>query len=227
MAFINGVTFDLSKVHFAADTKPNKSGGRNVRVSRDEASGARVQFQLGKRRADAMRCPWGLDKTSKDASDDDTRKILKIEVSGKEKQAIERLEEATVAAAFANSESWFKEKKPLSKEAVQDRFQSKLKTDDKGITTLTLKVDTDGDKKTVVKVCHVDEDGSYSKPVVGSHKDITKGCKAVPNIFIGNGVYFINKNFGTSLVASEITVVAGDNEESTTYFSSDEDAAED
>ena len=77
MAFINGVTFDLSKVHFAADTKPNKSGGRNVRVSRDEASGARVQFQLGKRRADAMRCPWGLDKTSKDASDDDTRKILK------------------------------------------------------------------------------------------------------------------------------------------------------
>ena len=58
---------------------------------------------------------------------DKPRKQLKIEVSGEHRAAIEALEQATVAAGVANSQSWFKEKKPLPESAVLDRFQSKLK----------------------------------------------------------------------------------------------------
>ena len=80
------------------------------------------------------------------------------------------------------------QKKPLSESAVLDRFQSKLKTDDEKETTLlTLKVDTDGPRRTLVKVCHATGDG-YSTPVAGSYDDITAGCRVVPVVRVSNGV---------------------------------------
>ena len=228
MAFVNGAPFDVSKIIFSAETKPNKSGGRNAMVSRDEVSGARVEFQLGKRRADAMRCPWGLDKVKQDAPEDDPRKQMKVELNAEAKVAIEKLEEATVAAAVEHSQAWFKEKKPLTESAVLDRFQSKLKTDDEKETTmLTLKVDTEGARKTVVKVCSAIGEGTYSTPVLGSYEDITPGCMVVPIVRISNGVYFVNKNFGTSLVAKELVVVkdagAATSGSCTACFASDEE----
>eukprot|EP00310_Coccolithus_braarudii_P019413 CAMPEP_0183351028 /NCGR_PEP_ID=MMETSP0164_2-20130417/23220_1 /TAXON_ID=221442 /ORGANISM="Coccolithus pelagicus ssp braarudi, Strain PLY182g" /LENGTH=242 /DNA_ID=CAMNT_0025523113 /DNA_START=18 /DNA_END=746 /DNA_ORIENTATION=+ len=236
MAFINGTPFDLGKVHVGAEPKPNKNGsGKTVMVSRDEASGARVEFQLGKRRADALRCPWGLEKVKADAPEDEPRKQLKVEVSGATKAAIEALEEATVKAGVAYSQAWFKEKKPLPESAVLDRFQSKLKppSSEGHDDTLTLKVDVEGPKRALVKACHDNGDGTFSKPVPGTYDDLVGECKVVPIVKTANGVYFMNKNFGTSLVASELVVVKqGDSAGSShsavqAQFSSDEDEAAD
>jgi len=95
---------------------------------------------------------------------------------------------------------------------------------------LTLKVDTEGARKTLVKVCHATGDGTYSPRVPGSYSDITPGCMVVPVVHIANGVYFINKNFGASLVAKELIVVKDANVAAsgscTACFSSDEDGDE-
>lgn len=210
MAFRNKVAVDLRHVTCAAEAKASTTTGRrSAKVSMSQDDGARVEFQLGKRRRDALRCPFGMEKTSKEARDDDARKQIKVEITGEAKDAVLALEDAIVKAGAKHSTTWFKGvKAPLSEDAVRDRFQSKVFASEGKEDLLTLKVDTTGPNATKVRVCTDKGDGTYTKLVKGTYADLEgSNMRVLPYVKVGNGVYFMDKSFGVSLVAKELIVV--------------------
>ena len=212
MAYVNGAPVDLSQIHFEKTVSSSRAGGRScIKVSRDAESGEQVAFQLGKRLRDASRCPFGLEKTHVDAADDESYKVLKLEIGGSARSAILDMERATVEAAVGSANTWFPSKKPLSQATVEDSFQSKIYSsksqEGQYPDLLKVKVALSGERQTKVLVAHAKTDGTYTKPVAGAWSDLDRGCKVLPVVSIVGGVYVVNRQYGTSLVATQLCIV--------------------
>ena len=128
------------------------------------------------------------------------------------------IEAAVKEAAVTNKEAWFGAIKPLpADEAVRASFNSRVREDEAGKYTPTLKVNVglgvDASKAVRVLTARRLPNGKVTKPVPGAPADVTRGCRVVPVLRTAGGVWIsVNakkKTFEYGLVfeASDLLVV--------------------
>ena len=114
---------------------------------------------------------------------------------------MERFEAATVAAAEANSQAWFKRPTPSSAHNSSLKPQNGDRPD-----TIKIKLQAEGARATAVQVASW-RNGKLTRPKPGSLDDVTPGCTVLPIVRVQGGVYFVSKTYGTSLVAAALLVI--------------------
>ena len=197
-------TFDFDQLSFAAQTKPNRAGGKYATVGYGPAK-EQVHFQLGASPKDALRCAFGLDESDKEPG----KKYVKLELTEDTHEFIEKLESTLVQSAEANSVAWFK--KTHSSAVLESRLTSNIKPQkDDRPDCVKLKVEEHGKTPTVVLVSTWKGHKLVPKePVQGTLDDLTQGAMIVPIVKVQGGVWFMNegKSFGMSLGASVLWVI--------------------
>ena len=196
-------TFDFEQLSYSSELKPMKSGGKYAQVGYG-AGKAQVKFQLGDSVREPLLCKWGADFASQEeALKEKPERVIKLTLTDKTKNFLERFEGTTVAAAEANSMEWFKKMKPTA------MLNSKIKPDTKGKDFVPLKLDEynkDPEKRTAVETLIL-KDGKRTEAVPGTIADITPGSMVLATVRVQNGVYFQTTSYGTSLVAETVLVV--------------------
>ena len=187
--------FDIGQLTFAPKVATSRAGGKYVSVAYHLQQ---VEFQLGTSPRDTMRTPFGAELAARD--DPTSAMVVKIELDGSKQRFIERIEAATTTAAQLNSQEWFGRSNPS---AVHNSLLKEQNGDRPPV--LKLKIAT-GPRATVISVASL-TNGKLSRPVLGTVEDIKPGVFLLPVIRIQGGVYFINRTYGTSLVATAILVV--------------------
>ena len=125
------------------------------------------------------------------------------------------IEAAVKEAAVKNKEAWFGAIKPLpADEAVRASFNSRVREDEAGKYTPTLKVNVglgaDAAKAIRVLTARRLPSGKVTKPAPGAPADVTRGCRVVPVLRTAGGVWIsVNATFEYGLVfeASDLLVV--------------------
>ena len=196
--------FDVNKLIFT-EAKPNKNGGKYATIGYGDEKN-QVQFQLGAFPDELLYCKWGVDHAN--PNDDGSDLQVKLDLTGNTKAFLQKVEQATLAAAEEHSISWFKKK--LSKDKIASMYKPLVREDDAGQIPdrVWIKAASYGHSSFQAKVTVIKKKGDkYAKPVPGTFADV-KESWVVPVIKIRGGVYFMNGgNFGTSLVATEIVVI--------------------
>ena len=191
--------FDFDKLTFAAKLETNKRGGKYAQVGYD---GSQVFFQLGDSPREALRCPFGLDTPCAEEKD---KRVLKLELTPATRAFLNTFDKAVVTAAERNSMEWFKKSTPSADHV------SSIKTQNGGLPDVVkLKVQMDGERATKVFVSSWRND-KITKPVKGSLADLEKSkdhdLMLLPIVRVQGGVYFMNRDYGTSLYADTVLVV--------------------
>ena len=132
---------------------------------------------------------------------------------GEQKAFIERLNETALRAAAENSPQWFKKK--MNVESLERDFLSAIKpSNSEAYPDALLKISFDPGK-TVVQVTSWQKDGKLAPFVRGTEDDVKQGAKVLPILKVKSGVFFVNREFGISFVASDILVIKDEGGEST------------
>jgi len=101
--------FDFNALSFGAATMPTRAGGKCVRVGYGP-TGGQVEFQLGTSPVETLVCCWGAELAARD--DPTSGKVMKVELDAPSLTFLQRLDDATVSAAQANSQAWFNRPAP-------------------------------------------------------------------------------------------------------------------
>ena len=202
---------DLDLDRMTIDATPQ---GAEIKHATVKYGGARLTFQLTDA-ANSLRAPFGLDDGSKFGG----KPSLNLEMPEAQLAFFQGGIEATVKeAAVKNKEAWFGAIKPLpTDEAVRASFNSRVREDEAGKYTPTLKVNVglgaDASKAVRVLTARRLPNGKVTKPAPGAPADVTRGCRVVPVLRTAGGVWIsVNakkKTFEYGLVfeASDLLVV--------------------
>ncbi len=172
---------------------PVETGNNGRKYKKISYNGNQLKdIQLGENIRDLLRCPFGVEPV---AQDQPNKLCIKVDVTEKLASFIKSIDNKVIEAV--NDESLTH--RSTLRTSVNDNLKIKIQTDTQVLVT-TLK-----DK----------EKNIITAPVVGTHDDLKPGCMLLPIIKIQGGVYFIESNYGTSIVASQILIVhgTGDNAE--------------
>jgi len=151
--------------------------------------------------------PFGLSEPMQGASG--SKLSLEVVVDAESEAFVKGLDAQNIEAAGAYSEEWFKKK--IESSIVEDMYSPIVKkaTDPaKYKDTVRVKVVTEGERATKIYFAKKSSEGEldYSE---GSYKDIlgTSGrdCKFLINVET-NGLWFMQRQFGMTLNATEIIV---------------------
>ena len=202
MPALNMNKFDMNALIYAPELKVNKAGGKYATVGYGDLKN-QVEFQLGQSPKDALRCPFGVEPVSEN---EPTKLQIKLNLTAEGKAFIEQLENTTLQAAATNSVSWFKKKMDADflKRDQNSAIKPSVKPEHPDM--LKIRVFQDGKAPTEVQVTTWTNDGKLTPFTKGSLEDV-KGGMVLPIIKIQGGVYFVQKNFGTSLAASRLLVI--------------------
>ena len=159
--------------------------------------------------SESLRSPFGYD----DGSKFNSKPSVTIELRPEQVAFVRQLEESVKDAAVKHKSYWFKGSNP-SDEVVRANFSSRIKEDDEGKYPPALKVDA---KNVKVNTTQRMDDGNLTPPKRGEPADVTRGCRFVPVVRTGGGVWIRKEGrgsfkYGLSLVATELLVVSGDEE---------------
>ena len=202
---------DLDLSQLSIDATPQGAEIKHAAVKYD---GGRLTFQLTDA-ATSLRAPFGLDDGSKFGG----KPSLNIEMPDAQLAFFrDGIEAAVKEAAVKNKEAWFGAIKPLpADDAVRDSFNSRVREDEAGKYTATLKVNValgvDASKTVRVLTARRLPSGKVTKPVPGAPPDVARGCRVVPVLRTAGGVWIsVNakkKTFEYGLVfeASDLLVV--------------------
>jgi hypothetical protein len=202
---------DLDLARLAIDATPQ---GAEIKHATVKHGGERLVFQLSDA-ATSLSAPFGIDDGSKFGG----KPSLNIEMPEAQLAFFQGGIEATVKeAAVKNKEAWFGAIKPLpADEAVRASFNSRVREDEAGKHTPTLKVNvglgSDAAKAIRVLTARRLPSGKVTKPAPGAPADVTRGCRVVPVLRTADGVWIsVNakkKTFEYGLVfeASDLLVV--------------------
>ena len=202
---------DLDLSQLSIDATPQGAEIKHAAVKYD---GGRLTFQLTDA-STSLRAPFGLDDGSKFGG----KPSLNIEMPDAQLAFFrDGIEAAVKEAAVKNKEAWFGAIKPLpADDTVRDSFNSRVREDEAGKYTATLKVNValgvDASKTVRVLTARRLPSGKVTKPVPGAPADVTRGCRVVPVLRTAGGVWIsINakkKTFEYGLVfeASDLLVV--------------------
>ena len=194
-------------ISFAAAPKASTAGAGGNTVQMGFNGGKeQVMFKLFSASIDAAHAPYGVENANPNAPGD---LQIKIELDAKSRAFIESFEKAIIQAGAKYSLQWFK--KQLSADAVSTMLVSSIKTNgtngQDNAELLKIKVVSEGKRPTVVRVATRKADGLLTRPEIGTLDDLKGPCYVLPVIRVANGVWFLNKGFGASLVADEVCVI--------------------
>ena len=203
---------DLDLARLTIDATPQ---GAEIKHATVKYGGERLAFQLSNPET-SLRAPFGLDDGSKFGG----KPSLNIEMPEAQLAFFRGgIEAAVKEAAVKNKEAWFGAIKPLpADEAVRASFNSRVREDEAGKYTPTLKVNVglgaDASKGAVrVLTARRKPNGKVTKHAPGAAADVARGCRVVPVLRTAGGVWIsVNakkKTFEYGLVfeASDLLVV--------------------
>jgi len=170
---------DLTKLNIG-QIETGNNGGKYMRVSYNGDQLKNVQ--LGESVHDTLRCPFGSEPVSQDQPN---KFCIKLEVSNHLKTFIETIDSTVKQAVNDNSLT--------HRSTLRDGTMS---------TTLKLKIMQDTQIFTTTL-----KDNKITAPKQASISDITPNSQILAIMKIQGGVYFIENNYGTSMVATQILVV--------------------
>tara|TARA_B100000482_G_scaffold190996_1_gene175207 strand:+ start:1769 stop:2368 length:600 start_codon:yes stop_codon:yes gene_type:complete len=180
---------DVNKLLIGA-VETGNNGGKYMRIS---YNGDQLKnIQLGESVNHTLRCPFGSEPVSQDQP---TKLCIKVEASDKLKSFIESIDTSVKAAV------------------KDDALTHRSTLREGSFTTLKLKIMQD----TQIFVTTL-KDNKITPPKPGTADDIKPNSQVLPIMKIQGGVYFIENNYGTSMVASQILVVDGEQQQQNLSF---------
>ena len=164
-------------------------GNGEIKHATVKYNGERLSFQL-EAATRSLRCPFGIDDGSKFSG----KPSLNIELPDEQRAFFQGELEAKVKdAAVEHKAAWFGAIKPLpSDDAVRAGFNSRVKTDDGGNYSATLKVNVslaEGAKKLKVLTSRRMADGKITKPQPADANAVARGTRVVPVLRTAGGVW--------------------------------------
>ena len=204
----NHEKFDFGQLTFSDTPKPNRNGGKTVRVGYGP-SAEQVEFQLGTSPLDTLESAWGVELANRD--DPESGLILKLVLTEETQAFLERFDEACMAASRANSQAWFNKATPNHTHVSCIKPQGGTLSDGRARPdTIKIKVKEEGSHAAKVSVTQLTGDNGHTPKLPGTIHDIVKGSRVLARLRVANGVWFYNKTFGTSLELASALVVLGD-----------------
>ena len=176
--------------------KKNSRGGISVWLNTSATDSSKPRVQLEK-----CRSPFGI----REPMEAGGRKSLDLAVSSEKLlQWCSELDDKNVNTVADNSEAFFKNK--MSKEVVTE-FYKKLVTPGKGDYEPLLKIKISEYEGSQTKVFLMKKDPVTKKDTWerGTLEDVKEQCEVLPIVEL-QMLWFINKNFGMSLVATDLLV---------------------
>lgn len=175
---------DTSKI-FIGDVEFGNNGGRYKRISYD---GQQIKdIQLGASVNDLLRCPFGIEPVAANAPD---KFCFKVDANENLTKFIQDLDAQVIQSV--NDET-LTHRSTLRVGTLNNNLRIKILPDTQFLTTT---------KKS---------ENVFTQPATGFKEDITPNSMLLPIIKIQNGVYYIEENYGTSIVATQVLIVKGHN----------------
>ena len=192
------------------EPRPNtQTGGKMVNVSTVPGSNDynhRLRFQMSPdAQTDLQTALYGL-STPMAGQTDDRRRTLELSIDSPELlDFLTRLDQKNIDVATANSEAWFK--KSMDRPTVENMYNSMVRQPSSAEYKPTVRTKVKISDRTNTNVWVVKEGGpgdefQYAR---GTPADIGKGCRCMV-IVETSGLWFASKQFGMSLVVSDIMV---------------------
>jgi len=203
--FCTGI--NLEALEYKAPTS-NRNGGKVVNVSTLPGSTDykdKLRFQMSESEKENLQCAvWGLSTPM--PGQDASRRTLELTVESPElDKFLSTLDEKNIKKAVDSSQDWFR--KQMSKEAVDPMYVRMLKLPSKPEAKPTVRVKvkcTEQYPTNIFVVTDVDADGNLTYQR-GTPDDLCKGVKCLV-IAETVGLWFMSRQFGMSLTATEILV---------------------
>lgn len=200
-------SIDVSSLEYKPPTN-NRSGGKVVNVSTVKGSNDyknRIRFQMSEdEKTNLQTAVWGLSTplTGQDAS----RRTLELTVESSQLRSfLESLDETNINTAIAQSPDWFK--KTLEPDAIRQMYVRLIKEPSKEGAPPSMRVKvkcTEPYATNIYVVSGEDQNGKlmYSK---GGPEDLVRNAKCLV-VVETVGLWFMSRQFGMSLTATEILV---------------------
>lgn len=188
------------------EPQANRSGGKVVHVSTVPGSTEwkdRIRFQMSEDQTQNLQTAiWGLGTPL--PGQDTSRRTLELSVESPNLlKFLEEMDENNVNKAVENSPVWFK--KSVEEGAVRNMYVKMVKEPVKPGTTATVRVKVKcGDYPTNIYLVQGEENGKL-KYTRGTPEDLTRNVKCLV-MAETVGLWFMSRQFGMSLTATEILV---------------------
>jgi len=184
----------------------NRSGGKVVHVSTIPGSSEwkdRIRFQMSENNKENLQTAvWGLSTPL--AGQDASRRTLELTIESPDLlKFLSNLDEHNKKVACSNSQAWFK--KNVEESTIAGMYtplvKEPMKPDQKPTVRVKVKC---ADYPTQIYVVHEERDGKivYHK---GSPEDLARNVKCMVMVETV-GLWFMSRQFGMSLTATEILV---------------------
>lgn len=199
-------SIDIDALEYKPPTS-NRSGGKVVHVSTVAGSADwkhRIRFQMSENdKQNLQSAVWGLSTPL--PGQDSSRRTLELTIESPALLGfLERLDDKNMSCAISQSPEWFK--KTLEPDAVRNMYVKLVKEPTKADQKPTVRVKVKcGDYPTNIYVVQdIDGDGNltYTK---GSPDDLVRNVKCLVMVETV-GLWFMSRQFGMSLTATEILV---------------------
>lgn len=181
------------------DPIKNSRGGQQAYMDTSSSNRSNPTFQLPK-----MRVPFGLDRNEQSQS---TRYNMEVSVDNEAfYNKIRQFDEGVIDEGGKKSKLWFGKTLSASKIRDNEMYHYSCKGDPQGKyhPLMRIKVATEGKKIPKVYVLHTSEDGQQSW-TKGTYRDVEKGCHVTAIVEMA-GLWFMQKQFGTTYLATHLLV---------------------
>lgn len=163
----------------------------------------RLRFQMSEDESTNLQyAVWNLNTPPQ--GQDASRRSLELTIESPKLQGfLSQLDEKNISVATNASQEWFK--KEMDKESIQQMYVHLVKPPQKDGLKHSVKIKVKcGDYPTNIFLVAEDSGGEvvYSK---GTHEDLLKGAKCLV-IVETSGLWFMSRQFGMSLIATDILV---------------------
>lgn len=196
---------DVGSLVYKAPTS-NKNGGKVVNVFTNETSTEwkdRLRFQMCEdEKTNLQHAVWNLNVPVQ--GQDAQRRSFELSIESPQlEKFLTSLDERNVEVATQSSPDWFK--KELDKESIRQMYVNLVRPPAKPDMKSSIKVKVKcGDNPTRVFLATEEQDGEFSYSS-GSHDDLLRNSKCMV-IVETVGLWFMSRQFGMSLVATDILV---------------------
>lgn len=196
---------DIANLEYK-EPQANRSGGKVVHVSTIRGSTEwkdRIRFQMSENETQNLQTAvWGLGTPL--PGQDTSRRTLELSIESPDLlDFLERLDENNVKKAVDNSPVWFK--KSVEESAVRQMYVKMVKEPMKPGMSATVRVKVKcGDYPTKIYIVHDEGNGklTYTR---GTVEDLARNVKCLV-MADTVGLWFMSRQFGMSLTATEILV---------------------
>ena len=188
------------------DPIKNSKGGSTCYMDTSASNKSNPSFEMPR-----CRIPFGLDRNEQSQS---TRFNLELSIDNSEfYEKIRKFDERVIQEGAANSKAWFG--KTVSAAKIKDqemyRYGCQGALDGKYPPLMRVKVATEGKQVPKIYILHTNRKGqqTWSK---GTHDDIQRGgyVKAIVQM---TGVWFVQKQFGCTYLATHLLVEKREDDE--------------